>query len=281
MPAWQHAALMSLQIAAIFIAAAVLWINLIRPRLRTGRFSSEGLFCVALGLTFYQDLMFDYFGNWVVYNAYLLNHGSWAAFVPGWQGQHPENLVEPYVTGLGFIFWFFLAVAFTASFMRAVERQWPRISRPALLILALVFAYAVDVSAHITSVRIGWFAMPGAWREFSLFAGTPVQVGLWQVLWSGAMNVAMASLYRYRVANGRFFFEPWIEQAIPRRGWQTAARFVAFVGITQSIFLVSWSAPMQLQSLHTQPWVEGLPSYFTATCPEYSSSPAACAQRSR
>ena len=65
LPPWQHATLLLLQIGGLVAALWCLWHYALRPRLRSGAFTTEGLLCLALPTVWFQDLMFAYSQTWM------------------------------------------------------------------------------------------------------------------------------------------------------------------------------------------------------------------------
>ena len=51
---------------------------------------------------------------------------------------------------------------------------------------------------------------------------------------------------------------------------------LALAGALHLFFFLSFSLPSLWSGLHSDRWVEGMPSYFTAMCPEYPAQPDAC-----
>jgi hypothetical protein len=47
-------------------------------------------------------------------------------------------------------------------------------------------------------------------------------------------------------------------------------------GALHLFFLVTFSMPCMWAGLHSDRWVDGMPSYFTAMCPEYRTNRDAC-----
>lgn len=268
LPAWQHAVLLLLQIGGLAAALWCLWHYTVRPRLKTGAFTTEGLLCLALPTVWFQDLMFAYSQTWMAYNAHLWNFGSWAAEIPGWMARHPENMVEPFVTCYGYIFWMFGCMLLISRFMRALRRRWPCLSHAAVLAWALLFTMALDAAVEEGAIRIGWYSIPGAWRAVSLFAGTPWQLPLPEFLFGALQTLGFACILHYRGADGRSFVE--------QDARSTPLRYLALAGALHLWFFFSFSLPSLWSGLHSDRWVEGMPSYFTAMCPEYRTQPEAC-----
>jgi len=268
LPSWQHVTLLLLQGGGLLVALWCLWHFALQPRLRTGTLSTEGLLCLALPTVWFQDLMFAYPQTWMAYNAHLWNMGSWAPEVPGWMARHPENMVEPFVTFYGYIFWMFGCMLLISRFMHALRRRRPALSHAAVLGSALLFTLVLDAAVEEGAIRIGWYAIPGAWRAVSLFAGTPYQLPLPEFLFGAIQTLSFACVLHYRGADGRSFVEQGARS--------TLTRYLALAGALHLFFLLGFSLPSLWSGLHSDRWVDGMPSYFTAMCPEYRTQPDAC-----
>jgi hypothetical protein len=275
LPAWREWALTGLQVGGLVAAAAFIWIWALKPRLTTGRWTTDGLACLVLPTLWFQDLMFAYSQTWMSYNAHLWNMGSWASQVPGWMGRHPENMLEPVVTFYGYIFWMFACMLFICWFMRRLAVRRPGLSHAELFWYGFLFTCALDLVVEMAAIRIGWYSTPGAWRATSLFAGTPYQVPLLEILFGAIQTMAFAAVLFYKDDKGYSFVERGAERiaAGPKR---TAARALALAGALHLFFFVTYSMPMSWVGLHSDPWVDGMPSYFTAMCPEYATDRRTC-----
>ena len=268
LPQWQYWVLLLLQVGGLLAALSCLWHYTLRPRLRSGTFTTEGLLCLALPTVWFQDLLFAYSQTWMAYNAHLWNMGSWAAEIPGWMAQHPENMLEPFVTFYGYIFWMFACMQLISAFMHALRKRLPHISQAALLWYAFLFTLALDMVVEEGAIRIGWYAIPGGWRAVSLFAGTPYQLPLPEFLFGAVQTLSFASVLHFRDEDGRSFVEQGARN--------TAVRYLALAGALHLFFFLSFSMPSLWSGLHSDRWVDGMPSYFTAMCPQYRTRPEAC-----
>ena len=80
-------------------------------------------------------------------------------------------------------------------------------------------------------------------------------------------SIADARLH-FRGNDGRSF----VEQGARR----TVTRYLALVGALQLFFRLSFSLPSLWSGLHSDRWVDNMPSYFTAMYPEYAAQPDTC-----
>jgi hypothetical protein len=276
LPQWQAWTLDLLQWGGLLAAAYCLWRFTIRPRLKEGRFTTEGLVCLALPTLWFQDPMFGYAQTWMAYNAHLWNMGSWALEIPGWTARHPENMLEPFVTFYGYIFWMFSCMLLICAFMRGLQKRMPRLSQAALLWYGFLFTLGLDLLVEAGAIRIGWYAIPGGWRAVSLFAGTPYQLPFTEYLFGAIQTLSFAAVLFFREPGGGSFVEHGAAELKVRGGWHTGVRFLALAGALHLFFFLTFSMPSIWSGMHSDHWAAGMPSYFTAMCPEYRTQPQAC-----
>ena len=148
------------------------------------------------------------------------------------------------------------------------RKRLPRISQAALLWYAFLFTLALDMAVEEGAIRIGWYAIPGGWRAVSLFAGTPYQLPLPEFLFGAVQTLSFASVLHFRGEDGRSFVEKGTRN--------TGVRFLALAGALHLFFFLSFSMPSLWSGLHSDRWVDGMPSYFTAMCPQYRTRPETC-----
>lgn len=276
LPVWQYWVLTGIQVGGFALALWVLWRTAIQPKLRDGSFTTNGLIVLALPTMWFQDFLFGYGGTWMTYNTHLWNMGSWAPYMPGWQGMHPENFPAPLVDCYGWLFWVWGMMLFTNWVMRKVQQRFPGIHIVALMAIGFVMLFLLDVYVEFSSIMIGWYAVPGAWRHLSLMPGTPTQVPLHECFLGAIQTMSFALLLFFRDDQGHTFAERGATRLNATGGRRTFIRYLAIVGAMHSLYIVTYTFPMLWASQHTDRWVDGMPSYFTRICPEYHIDPALC-----
>ena len=275
-PTNEYVMVMGFQIAAILLTLWMIWAYVIKPKVQTGKFSTDGIIIMTLPLQWFQDPFFNYSQNWFTYNAYLLNMGSWAGgLVPGWLGAHGELFPEPVATGFGYISWIFGTMIVGSWCLRKIKQIWPSISLANLLMLGIVCCFFIDLAIEYPAVRLGWYAMPGAWQDFSIQGGTRYQVSLVEVAVGGFQTIFWVGLRFFRDDKGYTWAERGIDSmnlSSTKKFW---LRYLALTGALSWIGLI-YTLPIQWQGQHTDVWPEGMPSYLTTTCPEYKVDRTKC-----
>jgi Spirocyclase AveC-like len=268
-PRYEYLMLVGLQIAGALLTVWLVWYYVIKPRLRTGKFSSDAIIVLVLPLMCFQDPFFNYSQNWFTYNAYLLNMGAWTGdIVPGWLGAHGDRFAEPFVVGYGYLFWIFSVMLFGSWCFDKFRQIWPSISRARFLLLCLLFCTLLDFAIEYACVRVGWYAMPGAWQAVSLHAGTRYQISGIEVLMVGFQTTWWVAFRYFKDDRGYTIAEKGIDSLKLSPLKHFWLRYFAVAGALGLIGLI-YTIPIQWQAQHTDVWPPGIPSYFTTVCPEY------------
>ena len=86
------------QILLSVTAIVVVYWFLVRPWRQGRGLTTDGLLVLCFAGAWWIDPVGNYFGHWIVYNAYLPNRGSWVAEVPGWNAfaAPGATTVEPF-----------------------------------------------------------------------------------------------------------------------------------------------------------------------------------------
>jgi Spirocyclase AveC-like len=275
-PRGEYLMIIAFQIAAVALTLWMIWHYVISPKIRTGSFSTDGIIVLVLPLMWFQDPFFNYSQNWFTYNAYLLNMGSWAgAPVPGWLGANGNRFPEPLVVGFCYIAWIFGTMIVGTWCLNQIKRRRPSISLANLLILGTICCFFIDLAIEYPAVRIGWYAMPGAWQAFSIHPGTRYQVSLVEITVGGVQTIFWVSLRYFKDDKG----QTWADRGVDNLRLGPVGKFwVRFMAITGALSLLGliYTIPIQWQGQHTDVWPAGLPSYFTTTCPEYKVDRTKC-----
>ena len=276
-PMLEYATLMSIQIGGFFVTLWMIYAIALRPKFRTGTFTTDGLLVLAFPLIWWLDPTYNYAQNWFSYNAYLWNMGSWVGDIwPTWLGAHGENHPEPFVVGLAQIFWLYFATLVGSWGMRKYKSFRPQANTLRILMFGYLVMFLFDLIMEYSAVRIGWYAMPGAWRAVSLHAGTRYQVPITAIMVSALQCTAFASIHYFRDDKGF----SWVERGVGQlQHFKTAIRYFALVGGLSLATIFLYAFPSMFNALHSDEWPEGLPSYLTTICPDYKTNRESCGGR--
>lgn len=250
-PTWMAVSVIAQQ--AFFGTAAVVCVAwfLIRPRLKTGRFTRSGLWMIAVGLTFWQDSLCNYFHAVFSYNSELVNFGSFYAQVPGWQGRHPELFPYPIILlGLGWTAVFGGGGLAVVRAMGAVRRRWPGTTAFRLIIgtwLTLVVTFTILESLWI---RSGLWTYAAVLPHLTLFAGTVHQLPLIYPVCDGAVVTGWVSLLFFTDRRGETIAERGLQHLKLSGATRSLVRWLAIYGAVNVMTFAAFNVPIQLFSTH-------------------------------
>ncbi|MCX2934290.1 spirocyclase AveC family protein [Mycobacterium sp. CVI_P3] len=267
-PTWMTNLQFVWQIAFTGIALWFLYWFLVRPWRRDGRPSTDGLLCVAIALLFFQDPLSSFTGHWFTYNMNLFQYGSWVNEIPGWMayGAPGANVGEPLVfTGAVYIWAFFGMTLIGCWIMRMVSRRWPRLSKPSLIAICFSTLFVADVILEgFIWLPLGFLTYPGG--HWNLFAGSWHQYPVHEAIFAGALFTGLACLRYFVNDRGETIADRGLEKLKAGSGVKTTLKFLAFIGVTQAIMMVTYNIPVAvLIAANPAEWPKSIQerSYFT------------------
>lgn len=187
-----------IRIVEILSTAVALWAlfhYLVRPWLRTGTPSIEGLLLVGALISYVLDTMVNYGGYWMAWNKHAVNWGTWAAFFPGHTG--PTQYAEALFWGPPMYLYFGLALATIQ--LKLIDRFRPRLGFGAAFIIAFIAAFLFDLIAESAIIRAQAYAWPSTVGWLTLWAGTQFQFPLYESL----LVACYASFYMLLIKSAR------------------------------------------------------------------------------
>jgi hypothetical protein len=153
-------------------AIVLIYFLLDKPWRRDGRPSFDGLFLLAIVLTFWQDPLFSYLKSVLTYNSSLVNLGSWAPYIPGWQSPNGQRIPEPLVWALSaYIIVFCGGSIVINAVMRKAQNRW-HLGTARLIAATLAALVIVDLCMESLWIRTGMYSYPGATKGWTLFYAT-------------------------------------------------------------------------------------------------------------
>jgi hypothetical protein len=267
LPGWMKIALDIQQWGLFAGMLALIWFKALRPRMRTGSFTFDGLMVLSFALLWWSDPLYNYFTPGFNYNAYFVNLGSWVGHVPGWMSPHPENIPQPLLWLPGvYTCAFFLMVLIVNVIFRKTRERYPSISALSMLFIAFLPMAVVGtlweaafmmMGSHQYGSSIRWMALnPGHYYEFPVYQG--ITASLLYTTW-GALRF-------FRDDQGRSFAERGIDRlnvSNSAKGW---VRFFAVSGAITVIFFAFYHLPNALIALRGDAWPQDVQerSYFTS-----------------
>jgi Spirocyclase AveC-like len=261
-PQWYAIFIHGVEVFALIVTAVILWVFVIRPKIRTGRFSFDGLFVLGCGLMFFQEPWINWTSYQFLYNTTAINFGSWLNFTPGWSS--PNAQIMPVSTWVitGY-FWLVAIPAIAGSkFMGQLTRRHPGISKLKLIGLTFVAFCVFDIILESVATWTNLYSYASVIPSLTLFAGTDHQFPIYEMIsWAGTY-VFLSCVHFFRDDQGRSLPERGIDKLRLGERTKTFARFLAIVGICQLSILLTYNIPYQLYAQHAdmskayldQPW---------------------------
>ncbi|MGV6806560.1 MAG: spirocyclase AveC family protein [bacterium] len=255
--------IVSFDIMGPIMALWVTWKFAIKPKLKTGRFSSDGILLFAFFLMFWQDPMLAYNSPWFLYNSLHFNLGNWVEFVPGGISPYTRYVSEPLLTwSTGYIFFMMWPVLFICWCMRRWKIRRPDTGTFGLVCVAFLAGISFDLVMEYVYLHTGGYNYAGSIRDWSLFGGEMWQFPIYDIFfWGGTW--ALCAVWRFfKDDKGYMFCEQGVDKLKVSEGKRTFIRFLAISGLMQSTMMFMYNMPMHYFSVNGDPFPEGYPSYL-------------------
>ncbi|GAA5171139.1 spirocyclase AveC family protein [Pseudonocardia eucalypti] len=237
----------------ILMSGWILWRFVLGPKIRTGRFTFDGLFFLSAWLMFFQEPWI----NWTVYQfqyaTTFVNFGGWMAHIPGWSSPNADKIPVPLVYGMAYL-WMCGMLGYASSrYMARQRRRDPGRSVFRLITQTYALMIAIDIVMELTMTRLGLISYSMTIPSLTLFAGTDHQFPLYEPFsWAGTF-VVLGCLHFFRDDRGRSLPERHIDKLRLGERARTFARFLAVLGVCQLAILGTFNIPYWLYALHTGP----------------------------
>lgn len=238
---------------ALVVTLLIFWAFVVRPKLRTGRLSFDGLFCLGCAMICLQEPWINWTSLQFLYSSTSINFGSWTRHVPGWSSPNPE-LVPLSAWALTAYFWLVAIPAYCGSrLMGWLRARNASISRFRLIAYAYLAFCAFDLVLESFITRTQLFSYGSVVPELTLWAGTDHQFPIYEtVSWAGTYTV-LACLHFFRDDQGRSLPERGIDRLRVASGrLRTFLRFLAIMGACQLTILVTYNIPYVYWGLHAE-----------------------------
>ena len=245
---------------------ALIWFKAIRPRIRTGSFTFDGLMVLAFALMWWSDPIYSYFTPGFNYNAYFVNLGSWVGHIPGWMSPNAERIPQPLIWLPGVYTCAFFAMALAAcTIMRKTRGRYPHLSGASLWIVAFVPMMVLGTLWEALFMVMGSHHYGSSIRDLALNAGHYYEFPVYQGITASLLYTTWGAMRFFRDDRGHSFAERGIDQLNVRartKGWM---RFFAVSGAITAIFFVFYHAPNAMIAERGSAWPQDVQkrSYFT------------------
>jgi len=235
LPGWMKVSLVAWQVIMPALWLFLLWRFVIKPWRAERRIGVDGLFLLAGTTMCFQDGLSNWNAQWITYNSWLVNFGSWYNDVPGWMafGEPGKMVLEPPLFipfAHGFAWLAFAAIG--RKVINATRARRPGIGYPALLAITFCLTFMLDVILEgliwmpfgvYTYVGGHWpLLFPDAYHVFPM--NEAIFIGTWSTL--------VVFLYTFRNDKGQTYVERGIDQVrggpVKKAGLQLLAMIAAF-----------------------------------------------------
>lgn len=256
---------------------ALIWFKAIRPRIRTGAFTFDGLMVLAFALMWWSDPLYNYFTPGFNYNAYFVNLGSWVGHVPGWMSPNPTEIPQPLLWLPGVYTCAFFAMVLIVNVIFRKLRAWrPQMSAASMWLIAFVPMMVVGTLWEATFMVMGSHSYASSLRELALNPGKYYEFPVYQGITASLLYTTWGAMRYFRDDQGRSFAERGIDRLqVPARV-KGLMRFLAVSGAITGIFFVFYHVPNAMIALRGDAWPQDTQkrSYFvTKLCGERSNVP--------
>ena len=266
LPDWMKIALGIQQWGLAAVALALIYFKAVRPRVRTGRFTFDGLMILAFGLMWWSDPMYNYFQLGFNYNAWFVNLGSWVGGIPGWMSPHPDRTPQPLIwLPAVYICWFYAMVLIVNWVMRRLYAWRPRLSIPSAMALAFIPTVILGSISESAMMRMGSHSYAGAIRTLSISAGKTFEFPIYQGITGAILFTTWGAMRYYRDDRGLSFAERGFDRIRAGAGARGWLRFFAISGAITTIFFLGYHIPNMMFALEGGAWPKSVQerSYFT------------------
>lgn len=232
----------------------LLWHFVIRPKIRTKRFTFTGLYFMAGFLMFVQEPWLNWTSYQFLYSTTFVNFGSFLRWVPGWSSPNGKLIPFPLVYMAAYIWMSAFAGYLGSRYMARRRAKDPTIGTARMIGQTLLWMLLFDFILEFVMVRTQLISFASTIKELTLWAGTDHQWPLYEPFhWAGTW-LLLACIHFFRDDRGRSLPERHIDKLpIRREGTRTFLRFLAIMGACQLTILVAFNLPYQLWALHSGP----------------------------
>jgi hypothetical protein len=259
-PGYMKAAIYTAEGLGLVLFAVFLYFFLVRPWKRTGRLTTDGLFCLVFATLFWQDPLMNYFQHQLTYNAFWSNHGSYVEHLPGWLAPNGRLLAQPLLFYPAYVWALFGAAVFGSFLMRRFHERRPDWSPTRLFVAAWCCFLGLELLVEPLVLRLGLWSYPGAIRWMTAFAGRYYQFPVYEGLALATLLTAWSALRYFRDDRGHTLAEKGLDQIQTTARRTTGLRFLALTGVANVICLGVYSLPMALSGLYASSWPEDVTS---------------------
>ena len=241
-------------IFGIGLSGWILFYFVIRPKVRTGSFSYDGIFFLSVWLLMFQEPWMNWINLQFLYSTTFVNFGFFGPQIPGWSLPNAELIPFPVVYMLAYLWMLGLGAWAGSKYMSNQRRKDPSRSNGRLVWQTFGVIVLIDFVVESAMVHTQLINYPRTIESLTLWAGTDHQFPIYECLtWPGTF-ILLSCLHFFRDDQGRSLPEQGIDKIKFRsERVKTFARFAAVAGACQLTILVAFNLPYQIIGLHAGP----------------------------
>lgn len=247
LPQWMKVSLIAWQIIMPATWLFFVYRFIVRPWFAERRISVEGLFVIAGTTIAFQDVMTNWNGPWILYNAAMVNRGSWYNEIPGWPTYgEPGHMAAAPLLWLPFAhgFSWLLFAMLGRKFINAVRARRPQTGYGTLAVATFVLMLVLDVVLEVVVMMpFGLFTYPGGHGPLA-FGGHYNAFPANEAFFICLFFTFVTLLYTYRNDKGETLVERGIEEMGGGPVTKSAVRSLAMIAIFQLGLLVVYTVPL-------------------------------------
>jgi hypothetical protein len=250
-PGWYVPVVRCTEVLGVLCTLAILWYYVLRPKLRDGRLSFDGLFFLGCWMMYFQEPWINWTSLQWLYSTTFVNFGSWVNFVPGWSSPNGQLIPVATVWGTAYLWLVGFPGYLGSKFMTWLRSRNPRLSSPRLVLYTFLMFWLFDFVQDMIILPTQLFSFGATVHSLTLFSGTKQAYPIYEgPMWGGTLTI-LACLHYFRDDQGR---------SIPERGigalrirsprLNTFARYLAIMGVCQLAILVPYNIPYSYIGQH-------------------------------
>lgn len=243
-------------------SSTYLWF-VVRPLIRERRLNTTGMVIAVSPFLYLQDPFGLYVTQWWTYSSHFTNYGNWISQVPGAITPNAHLVPEPIFAASSMYVWLVgIPFLLIAAGMRKYKARYPQASTAQVFLFGILLGFIYDLVVEGLAVQVGLWSFTGAIWSMSLFGGHWNQFPLYEmVFWGGMAGVAANVLY-WTNDKGQVFVERGVERLRVPPLAKGVMRYLAFLGIFQTLILVLYTLPIQFFAMNGDPMPADTPAHL-------------------
>lgn len=277
-PAWMDMVQTANTIFWAMAIVATMVFFVIRPWIKNGKATFDGLLILSFLAIWWQDALPNYNNLPFNYNSAMFNLGSWSCHIPGWQSPGGCLLAEPLAWDLSFyIVLTALAIIFGSRWMQYLKTRNPQISTAKLFLNYFIAIAVGDFVTEMAWVAMGLYHYGGMPDHLSILVDTRFKFPVFEPILIGLCFCGFVSFHYFRNDKGETLAERGLDQITISMAGKQWMRFFALSGAMNVAFFFLFSVPHILINLQADAWpkaIQELSWYTHGLCGE--GTPNAC-----